>query len=107
MDATTLLEVLVSRGAVLTLAGATLYVEPPDVLNDELRAKIRQHKPELIELLRVLTPIEVPSAPDEEPTARFCLSGRSFESSEGRQGIADAAQAPRGNSNGRHKRPNK
>lgn len=39
-------------GLILETDGHMLTVTPADLLNDDLRAGIRQHKPELIELLQ-------------------------------------------------------
>jgi hypothetical protein len=52
MNAPQLLETLTSRGAVATVEGETLWIEPRDVLTDELRAEIRANKSDLVFLLQ-------------------------------------------------------
>lgn len=48
----TLYQELYHAGLLLSADGEKLLVTPADKLTDELRSAIRQHKPELIELLQ-------------------------------------------------------
>ena len=48
----TLYQELYHAGLLLSTDGEKLFVTPADKLTDELRFAIRQHKPELIELLQ-------------------------------------------------------
>jgi hypothetical protein len=63
MDAATVLETLAARGAVVTLRGDVLRIEPRAVIDEPLRAEIRAHKSELLELLTV---------PASKPAASTC-----------------------------------
>ncbi len=62
MSAATVLETLTARGAVVTVRADVLRIEPRAVIDEPLRAEIRAHKSELLELLT--TP--------EKPAASTC-----------------------------------
>ena len=52
------LDVLTKRGLCVAAQGDRLLVSPSERLDDELRRYIRQHKPELIDLLREWSKLE-------------------------------------------------
>ncbi len=55
MQAPELLKLLQEHGAVVTLDGASIVVQPARVLDDDLRAELRRLKPELLVLLTAPT----------------------------------------------------
>ncbi|HIJ82989.1 MAG: hypothetical protein HW380_2957 [Magnetococcales bacterium] len=52
MGANEILKALNGSGLILSLVGESIRVAPPGKLTDEFRALIREHKAELVELLR-------------------------------------------------------
>lgn len=62
MSAATVFQTLAARGAVVTVRGDILSITPRAVIDEPLRAEIRAHKSELLELL---------SAPQKAPAGTY------------------------------------